>query len=255
MKHVNGIKGIYFCSPCCWFSKWGSLFGIFFIFLTKLEHFSHRTDGHKGSATLQFLLQHQWLPHPPDGSGSGPAVPGQPGVPGGSGHAQCQQGATHSAYKLLFFLNPVCYLVCGVKSLNAVILNNPVFLGAVFKKYRSTGQHLLRERENARWQEKEDRWDHVFTSCSFKNLRPLLSWWDNEDDVVWIPFVLPLFVQGECANFVRLIEPWNRTHLYTCGTGAYQPICTFINRGWRAEVNTETFTFPWVGFTAQIPQQ
>lgn len=44
-------------------------------------------------------------------------------------------------------------------------------------------------------------------------------------------------VQGECANFVRLIEPWNRTHLYTCGTGAYQPICTFINRGWRAEVS------------------
>uniref|UniRef100_A0A8B9LHR7 Sema domain, immunoglobulin domain (Ig), short basic domain, secreted, (semaphorin) 3Gb n=1 Tax=Astyanax mexicanus TaxID=7994 RepID=A0A8B9LHR7_ASTMX len=41
--------------------------------------------------------------------------------------------------------------------------------------------------------------------------------------------------QGECANFVRLIEPWNRTHLYTCGTGAYKPICTFINRGWKAE--------------------
>ncbi|XP_048871992.1 sema domain, immunoglobulin domain (Ig), short basic domain, secreted, (semaphorin) 3Gb isoform X2 [Brienomyrus brachyistius] len=41
--------------------------------------------------------------------------------------------------------------------------------------------------------------------------------------------------QGECANFVRLIEPWNRTHLYACGTGAYKPICTFINRGWRAE--------------------
>ncbi|KTF78547.1 hypothetical protein cypCar_00023317, partial [Cyprinus carpio] len=40
---------------------------------------------------------------------------------------------------------------------------------------------------------------------------------------------------GECANFVRLIEPWNRTHLYTCGTGAYKPICTFINRGWKAE--------------------
>uniref|UniRef100_A0A8C4YYM5 Sema domain, immunoglobulin domain (Ig), short basic domain, secreted, (semaphorin) 3Gb n=1 Tax=Gadus morhua TaxID=8049 RepID=A0A8C4YYM5_GADMO len=40
---------------------------------------------------------------------------------------------------------------------------------------------------------------------------------------------------GECANFVRLMEPWNRTHLYTCGTGAYKPVCTFINRGWRAE--------------------
>ncbi|XP_041953281.1 sema domain, immunoglobulin domain (Ig), short basic domain, secreted, (semaphorin) 3Ga [Alosa sapidissima] len=41
--------------------------------------------------------------------------------------------------------------------------------------------------------------------------------------------------QGECANFVRLIEPWNRTHLYTCGTGAYRPTCTYIHRGWRAE--------------------
>uniref|UniRef100_A0A673HNJ0 Semaphorin-3F-like n=1 Tax=Sinocyclocheilus rhinocerous TaxID=307959 RepID=A0A673HNJ0_9TELE len=47
---------------------------------------------------------------------------------------------------------------------------------------------------------------------------------------------------GECANFVRLIEPWNRTHLYTCGTGAYKPICTFINRGWRAEVHTHKHT-------------
>lgn len=56
-------------------------------------------------------------------------------------------------------------------------------------------------------------------------------------------------MQGECANFVRLIEPWNRTHLYTCGTGAYQPICTFINRGWRAEVSAKTFTVPRVGFT------
>lgn len=57
-------------------------------------------------------------------------------------------------------------------------------------------------------------------------------------------------VQGECANFVRLIEPWNRTHLYTCGTGAYQPICTFINRGWRAEVNT--FTPPRAAFVDKI---
>uniref|UniRef100_A0A669B2N6 Semaphorin 3F n=1 Tax=Oreochromis niloticus TaxID=8128 RepID=A0A669B2N6_ORENI len=35
----------------------------------------------------------------------------------------------------------------------------------------------------------------------------------------------------ECANFIRLIEPWNRTHLYVCGTGAYNPVCTFVNRG------------------------
>ncbi|KAK2874064.1 hypothetical protein Q8A67_021217 [Cirrhinus molitorella] len=36
---------------------------------------------------------------------------------------------------------------------------------------------------------------------------------------------------GECGNFIRLIEPWNRTHLYVCGTGAYNPVCTYVNRG------------------------
>uniref|UniRef100_A0A6Q2XI11 Semaphorin-3C n=1 Tax=Esox lucius TaxID=8010 RepID=A0A6Q2XI11_ESOLU len=41
---------------------------------------------------------------------------------------------------------------------------------------------------------------------------------------------------GECGNFVRLIESWNRTHLYVCGTGAYNPICTYINRGRRPQV-------------------
>uniref|UniRef100_A0A3B3E0K3 Sema domain, immunoglobulin domain (Ig), short basic domain, secreted, (semaphorin) 3Fb n=1 Tax=Oryzias melastigma TaxID=30732 RepID=A0A3B3E0K3_ORYME len=40
-----------------------------------------------------------------------------------------------------------------------------------------------------------------------------------------------LCFQDECANFIRLIEPWNRTHLYVCGTGAYNPVCTFVNRG------------------------
>ncbi|XP_023659911.1 semaphorin-3F-like [Paramormyrops kingsleyae] len=36
---------------------------------------------------------------------------------------------------------------------------------------------------------------------------------------------------GECGNFIRLIEPWNRTHLYVCGTGAYNPVCTYVSRG------------------------
>lgn len=42
------------------------------------------------------------------------------------------------------------------------------------------------------------------------------------------PF-LPL--QTECANFVRVLQPHNRTHLLACGTGAFQPICTFITVG------------------------
>uniref|UniRef100_A0A8C9S9G5 Sema domain, immunoglobulin domain (Ig), short basic domain, secreted, (semaphorin) 3Fa n=1 Tax=Scleropages formosus TaxID=113540 RepID=A0A8C9S9G5_SCLFO len=40
---------------------------------------------------------------------------------------------------------------------------------------------------------------------------------------------------GECGNFIRLIEPWNRTHLYVCGTGAYNPVCTYVNRGRKPE--------------------
>lgn len=45
-----------------------------------------------------------------------------------------------------------------------------------------------------------------------------------------------LCFQTECANFIRLIEPWNRTQLYVCGTGAYNPVCTFVNRGRKPQV-------------------
>eukprot|EP00063_Salmo_salar_P026972 XP_014001807.1 PREDICTED: semaphorin-3F-like [Salmo salar] len=42
---------------------------------------------------------------------------------------------------------------------------------------------------------------------------------------------------GECGNFIRLIEPWNRTHLYVCGTGAYNPVCTYVDRGRRSQAH------------------
>ncbi|XP_028305226.1 semaphorin-3D isoform X2 [Gouania willdenowi] len=32
----------------------------------------------------------------------------------------------------------------------------------------------------------------------------------------------------ECANFVRVLHNYNRTHVYACGTGAFNPICAFI---------------------------
>uniref|UniRef100_A0A3B5L269 Uncharacterized protein n=1 Tax=Xiphophorus couchianus TaxID=32473 RepID=A0A3B5L269_9TELE len=38
-------------------------------------------------------------------------------------------------------------------------------------------------------------------------------------------------LQTECANFVRLLQPYNRTHLLACGTGAFQPMCAFIYVG------------------------
>ncbi|XP_054904697.1 sema domain, immunoglobulin domain (Ig), short basic domain, secreted, (semaphorin) 3bl [Poeciliopsis prolifica] len=41
--------------------------------------------------------------------------------------------------------------------------------------------------------------------------------------------------QAECANFVRLLQPYNRTHILACGTGAFQPMCAFIYVGHRGE--------------------
>ncbi|KAM6960587.1 LOW QUALITY PROTEIN: semaphorin-3D [Aplochiton taeniatus] len=32
----------------------------------------------------------------------------------------------------------------------------------------------------------------------------------------------------ECANFVRVLHTYNRTHVYGCGTGAFHPSCAFM---------------------------
>ncbi|NWZ69443.1 SEM3C protein, partial [Acrocephalus arundinaceus] len=38
-----------------------------------------------------------------------------------------------------------------------------------------------------------------------------------------------------CGNFVRVIQAYNRTHLYVCGSGAFSPVCVYVNRGRRSE--------------------
>ncbi|GCC35100.1 hypothetical protein chiPu_0013581 [Chiloscyllium punctatum] len=40
---------------------------------------------------------------------------------------------------------------------------------------------------------------------------------------------------SECANYVRVLHPYNRTHLLACGTGAFQPIWALIYVGHRGE--------------------
>ncbi|XP_072509326.1 semaphorin-3E isoform X1 [Notamacropus eugenii] len=37
--------------------------------------------------------------------------------------------------------------------------------------------------------------------------------------------------ESECANFVRVLHHYNRTHLLVCGTGAFDPLCAFIRVG------------------------
>ncbi|NXJ01763.1 SEM3G protein, partial [Psophia crepitans] len=37
----------------------------------------------------------------------------------------------------------------------------------------------------------------------------------------------------DCANYVRVLHPYNRTHLLACGTGAFHPVCAFVYVGHR----------------------
>ncbi|NXI93379.1 SEM3D protein, partial [Psophia crepitans] len=42
-------------------------------------------------------------------------------------------------------------------------------------------------------------------------------------------------VETECANFIRLLQPFNRSHVFACGTGSYQPVCAFVQLGARGK--------------------
>lgn len=35
--------------------------------------------------------------------------------------------------------------------------------------------------------------------------------------------------EDECHNFIRVLQPVNDTHLYICGTNAFNPTCTYVN--------------------------
>uniref|UniRef100_A0A674BXL9 Sema domain, immunoglobulin domain (Ig), short basic domain, secreted, (semaphorin) 3bl n=1 Tax=Salmo trutta TaxID=8032 RepID=A0A674BXL9_SALTR len=62
--------------------------------------------------------------------------------------------------------------------------------------------------------------------------------------------------QTECGNFVRLLQPYNRTHLLACGTGAFQPMCAYVYVGHRGEVRphcrTHTRGELYTGLTADF---
>lgn len=46
--------------------------------------------------------------------------------------------------------------------------------------------------------------------------------------------------QLECANFVRVLHNYNRTHVYACGTGAFHPSCAFVEITGRREASART---------------
>ncbi|KAL4659500.1 semaphorin-3D [Arapaima gigas] len=44
--------------------------------------------------------------------------------------------------------------------------------------------------------------------------------------------------KSECANFIRVLHNYNSTHVYACGTGAFQPLCAFLEVGDQGEQDT-----------------
>lgn len=41
-------------------------------------------------------------------------------------------------------------------------------------------------------------------------------------------FCVPPPLQTDCFNYVRFLQSYNSSHLYACGTYAFQPKCTYI---------------------------
>ncbi|XP_078530312.1 semaphorin-3D [Lissotriton helveticus] len=39
----------------------------------------------------------------------------------------------------------------------------------------------------------------------------------------------------ECANFIKVLQHFNKTHAYACGTGAFHPLCGYVELGTHTE--------------------
>ncbi|KAM9326308.1 semaphorin-3B [Gastrophryne carolinensis] len=42
-------------------------------------------------------------------------------------------------------------------------------------------------------------------------------------------------INTECMNYVKILQLYNRTHLFTCGTGAFHPTCGYLHVGQRTD--------------------
>ncbi|XP_077359443.1 semaphorin-3D-like isoform X2 [Festucalex cinctus] len=55
--------------------------------------------------------------------------------------------------------------------------------------------------------------------------------WPASDSAVQHCLIIGKSLHDECANFVRLLQAINDTHVYVCGTGAFRPQCTLLQVG------------------------
>uniref|UniRef100_A0A8C9PRT5 Semaphorin 3A n=1 Tax=Spermophilus dauricus TaxID=99837 RepID=A0A8C9PRT5_SPEDA len=79
--------------------------------------------------------------------------------------------------------------------------------------------------------------DHIF-SFNLVNIKDFqkIVWpvsYTRRDECKWAG----KDILKECANFIKVLKAYNQTHLYACGTGAFHPICTYIEIGHHPEDN------------------
>ncbi|XP_040017855.2 semaphorin-3ab isoform X2 [Gasterosteus aculeatus] len=71
--------------------------------------------------------------------------------------------------------------------------------------------------------------DHIFSfnllniSRDFAQV-PWLASSTKRDECKWAGKDL----SRECSNFIKVLQPFNQTHLYVCGTGAFHPVCSYL---------------------------
>ncbi|XP_007943446.1 semaphorin-3D [Orycteropus afer afer] len=74
--------------------------------------------------------------------------------------------------------------------------------------------------------------DHIFLLSLIdlnKNFKKI--YWPAAKERVELCKLAGKDTNTECANFIRVLQPYNKTHIYVCGTGAFHPICGYIDLG------------------------
>ncbi|XP_015262544.1 PREDICTED: semaphorin-3D [Gekko japonicus] len=78
--------------------------------------------------------------------------------------------------------------------------------------------------------------DHIFLLSLVdinKNVKKIF--WPASMDNVELCKLAGKDAHKECANFIRVLQSYNRTHVYVCGTGAFHPVCGYIEFGTHKE--------------------
>ncbi|XP_030072189.1 semaphorin-3D [Microcaecilia unicolor] len=74
--------------------------------------------------------------------------------------------------------------------------------------------------------------DHIFLlSLADLNKNIKKIYWPAAKERVELCKLAGKDAHAECANFVEVLQHYNKTHAYVCGTGAFHPLCGYVELG------------------------